>query len=104
MRQYSSMKLELLALKWAVCDKFKDYLYGSTFEVWTDNNALSHLQTAKLGATEQRWVANLSIFDFTISYWSGHENRNADALSRQTPQDAEHEEQGQTSVLPVTVT
>ena len=26
MRSYSSAKLELLALKWAVCDKFKDYL------------------------------------------------------------------------------
>ena len=29
MRNYSSAKLELLALKWAVCEKFKDYLIGS---------------------------------------------------------------------------
>ena len=101
MREYSSMKLELLALKWAVCEKFKDYLYGSIFEVWTDNNALSHLQTAKLGATEQRWVANLSLFDFTILYRSRRENRNADALSRQTPRDAAEMEQGPKSETPV---
>ena len=31
MQKYSSAKLELLALKWAVCDKFRDYLIGSKF-------------------------------------------------------------------------
>ena len=47
MENYSSMKLELLALKWAVTDKFRDYLLGSKFVVFTDNNPLSYLQTAK---------------------------------------------------------
>ena len=41
MRNYSSAKLELLALKWAVCEKFKDYLIGSKFTVLTDNNPLT---------------------------------------------------------------
>ena len=54
MQNYSSMKLELLALKWAVTEKFRSYLLGAEFEVFTDNNPLSHLQTAKLGAVEQR--------------------------------------------------
>ena len=27
--RYPAHKLEMLALKWAVCDKFKDYLLGS---------------------------------------------------------------------------
>ena len=31
MRNYSSAKLELLALKWSVCEKFRDYLIGSKF-------------------------------------------------------------------------
>ena len=31
MRDYSSAKIELLALKWSVCEKFKDYLLGSKF-------------------------------------------------------------------------
>ena len=40
MRDYSSAKIELLALKWSVCEKFKDYLLGSKFTVFTDNNPL----------------------------------------------------------------
>ena len=43
MKNYSSMRLELLGLKWAVTEKFKDYLYGSRCIVYTDNNPLSHL-------------------------------------------------------------
>ena len=49
MSNYSSMKLEFLALKWAVAEKFRDYLIGTKFTVYTDNNPLSYLQTAKLG-------------------------------------------------------
>ncbi|CAJ1087311.1 unnamed protein product [Xyrichtys novacula] len=79
---YSSFKLELLALKWAVAEKFKDYLTGTKFTVYTDNNPLAHLQTARLGAVEQRWVAQLSSFDFDIKYRSGKSNVNADVLSR----------------------
>jgi hypothetical protein len=48
MDNYSSMKLEMLALKWAVTEKFRDYLIGSKFIVYTDNNPLCYLQTAKL--------------------------------------------------------
>ena len=79
---YSSMKLELLALKWAVTEKFRSYLLGQKFEVYTDNNPLRHLGTAKLGAVEQRWAAQLALFDYTIKYQPGKENANADALSR----------------------
>ena len=38
MHNYSSAKLELLTLKWSVCEKFRDYLIGSKFTVLTDNN------------------------------------------------------------------
>ena len=34
MWDYSSAKIELLALKWSVCEKFKDYLLGSKFMVY----------------------------------------------------------------------
>lgn len=61
---YSSMRLEFLALKWAMAEKFREYLLGHKCVVRTDNNPLSHLATAKLGATEQRWAAELAAFDF----------------------------------------
>ena len=78
----SSFKLEFLALKWAVSEQFRDYLLGHHTIVWTDHNPLSHLQTAKLGATEQRWMAQLAPFDLEIKYRSGKSNKCADALSR----------------------
>ena len=82
MSNYSSMKLEFLALKWAVTEKFREYLLGSKFTIYTDNNPLSYLQTAKLAAVEQRWASELASFDFEIKYRPGPVNRNADALSR----------------------
>ncbi len=81
-RYYSSMKLELLALKWAISEKFRGYLLGSKFVVITDNNPLCHLKTARLGAVEERWVAQLSVFDFDVKYRPGRHNIAADALSR----------------------
>ena len=83
MNNYSSMKLEFLALKWAVSEKFREYLLGHAFTVYTDNNPLSYIQTtAKLAAVEQRWASQLAQFNFTIKYRPGPSNRNADALSR----------------------
>lgn len=81
--RYPAHKLEFLALKWAICDKFSDYLYGHQFEVLTDNNPLSYvLTTAKLDATGHRWLAELSTYNFSIKYRSGRLNIAADALSR----------------------
>lgn len=83
MLNYSSMKLEFLALKWAMTEKFREYLLGHRCIVYTDNNPLSHLSFAKTGATEQCWAAQLASFDFELKYRSGRSNKNADALSRQ---------------------
>ena len=88
-RKYSAMKLEMLALKWAVTSKFRSYLYGGEFVVYTDNNPLKYLRTAKLGAVEQRWAAELAPFNFSVEYRAGRSNANADALSRQTHDTAE---------------
>lgn len=82
MSNYSSRKLELLALKWAITSKFREYLLGAKFVVFTDNNPLSYLQTAKLGATEHRWASELVMFNFEIRYRPGSANKNVDALSR----------------------
>ena len=82
-KNYPAHKLEFLALKWAICEKFHDYLYGSLFEVITDNNPLTYvLTTAKLDATGQRWIFSLSGYNFRIKYRSGKKNADADGLSR----------------------
>lgn len=79
-----SGKLEFLALKWAICDKFWDYLYYTpTFTVYTDNNPLTYvLSTARLNAVGHRWVGELADFNFDIKYRSGKMNTDADTLSR----------------------
>ena len=82
MQNYSSAKLELLALKWSVCEKFRDYLLGSKFTVYTDNNPLVYVETSKLGAAQIRWLSELALFDFDIKYRTGRTNKVADALSR----------------------
>lgn len=91
-QNYSSFKLEFLALKWAVTEKFKDYLWGNKFLAFTDNNPLVHLYTAHLGATEQRWAAQLGNFNFELKYRPGTSNRNADVLSR-LPQETRADQQ-----------
>ena len=80
---YPVHKLEILALKWSITDKFHEYLYGTEFQVFTDNKPLTYvLTTAKLNATGHRWVAALSNNTFSITYKPGKANRDADALSR----------------------
>ena len=79
-----SGKLEFLALKWAVCQYFRDYLYYAPhFVIYTDNKPLTYvLTTAKLNAAGHHWVSELADFSFTIKYRPGHSNKDADALSR----------------------
>ena len=82
MHNYSSAKLELLALKWAVTTKFRDYLLGSKFTVYTNNNPLAYVQTSKLGVSQIHWLSKLALFGFNIIYRSGKTNQAADALSQ----------------------
>ena len=86
---YSAKKIELLALKWAVTEKFRDYLIGTHFTVMTDNSPLAYLmKTKRLSALEQRWANALGIFDFDIQYRTGKSNVGADIMSRMShPED-----------------
>ena len=64
-------------------DQFHEYLYGNTFDVYTDNNPLTDvLTTAKLDAMGHRWIAGLANYNSHIHYKSGKSNVEADALSR----------------------
>ena len=76
-----SSKLEFLALKWAITEQFRGYLYYAPhFTVYTDNNQLTYvLTTAKRHAAGHRWVAD---FHFTVKYRPGTANKDADSLTR----------------------
>lgn len=101
-----SNKLEFLALKWAICDKFRDYLYyAPTFTVFTDNNPLTYiLSTAKLSAVGHRWVGELADFYFTIKYRPGKTNTDADTLSRFPVQLQDHITEYSESLPPDVIT
>ena len=94
-------KLEFLALKWAITDRFRDYLlYGSPFDVYTDNNPLTYvLTTAKLNATGLRWVADLANFSFKIHYRSGTKNKSAYYLSRHLIHEVEQLQKDSNTVI-----
>ena len=84
-KNYHSMKLEFLALKWAVMEHFKEYLLYQPFLVKTNNNPLTYIMsTPNLDATGHCWVSALAKYDFQLEYQKGRDNAAADALSQVT--------------------
>ena len=80
---YPTHRLEFLTLKWAVVKKFHKYLYGSTFDVYTDSNTLKYILTmAKLDAVSHQWVASLANYNFWLYYRGGKASIDADAILR----------------------
>ena len=80
MCNYSSAKLDLFGFKWPVTEKFRDYLLGPKFTVYTDNNPLAYVQTSKLGVSQIHWLGELALYDFNIIYRLGRTNKATDAL------------------------
>ena len=71
-KNYHSMKLEFLALKWAITEHFKEYLLYQPFLVKTDNNPLTYIMTTpNLDATGHQWVSALAKYDFWLEYQKG---------------------------------
>ena len=81
-KNYSVIEKELLGIVFAM-KKFRSYLYGNTFDVFTDHNPLQHLNTMKDAYGRiARWTMFLQDFCFQIKYRKGVDNGNADTLSR----------------------
>ena len=63
-------------------DHFHEYLYGGTFDVYTDNNPLTYILTSvKHDVIGQCWVASLANFNFKLHYKTGKANVESNALS-----------------------
>ena len=83
----SAVEGELGCIVWAVCHKFRPYLFGCPYvEVWTDHAGLQYLSTAKnLTGRLARWMLQLAQFNLKVVYRKSASHRNVDCLSRVFP-------------------
>lgn len=73
---------ELYALTEAV-KKWRQYLLGTTFKIYTDHKSLKGLMNQSIQTPEQhKWLTKLVGYSYEIIYKPGKENVVADALSR----------------------
>ena len=81
--KYSASELEGVAVVEAI-KHFEVHLFGKSFKVVTDHNALTHLFCSTvLNAKLWRWALFLQQFDISFIYLPGKFNIVADCLSRQ---------------------
>lgn len=84
-RKYAVGEREALACIWA-CEHWHAYLWGRSFTLRTDHQALVSLLSSQGSGRRPlriaRWCARLLCYNFTVEYQKGSSNRVADALSR----------------------
>jgi hypothetical protein len=82
--RYTTIELELYAVKWGV-KHFRHYLMnGKKFEVYTDHRALAGTikHQDELSSRVNKWLEYLTQYEYTVTYIKGRSNKAADALSR----------------------
>lgn len=84
-QRYAQIEKEALAATWS-CERFQDYLLGTTFRIETDHKPLVPLLSSKpldtVPIRVQRFRLRLMRFSFTISHVPGAALNTADTLSR----------------------
>lgn len=85
---YSTIEKEALAIMWGV-NKFKPYIYGNKFTLFTDHKPLQYIKNCNKNQKLLNWRTELENYDYTIVYKEGKTNVVADALSRKTEDNCE---------------
>ncbi|KII65807.1 Transposon Tf2-6 polyprotein [Thelohanellus kitauei] len=81
-RRYSATDRECLAIILAI-RKFRHYLLGKKFTLFTYHNPLTYLKSVKnINGRRARWILELEEYEFEIQYVPGKSNTVADGLSR----------------------
>ena len=81
-KNYPTHDLELAAIIFAL-KIWRHYLYGQTFEIFTDHKSLKYIFTQKdLNIRQRRWLDFLKDYDFNINYHPGKANIVTDALQK----------------------
>ncbi|UYV79998.1 hypothetical protein LAZ67_18001365 [Cordylochernes scorpioides] len=81
-RNYTISELECLAIVESI-EKFRIYLFGTKFTVYSDHQALQWLKTIKNPSGRLfRWSLRLSTYEYEIQYLKGTQQHEADLLSR----------------------
>ena len=81
-QKYSAIEREGLTIVQGI-KYFRTYLQGTTFQIETDHDPLTHLGSMKDSHGRlARWALTLQPYQFTIVHRAGTANTNADGLSR----------------------
>lgn len=90
-QHYHSSKLERMAMVWSV-KRFRSYLLGVQFVIYTDCQALTYLSYNKMSNPQiARWYDLLQEYVFEVKYRAGNKMQHVDAPSRapQTDRDSQ---------------
>lgn len=80
---YSTIEKEALAIIWAI-RKYKPYLFGNQFKLYTDHKPLTFIKTCMKNNRILNWRLELENYQYSVEYKQGKSNVVADALSRKT--------------------
>nr|GFD48258.1 reverse transcriptase [Tanacetum cinerariifolium] len=81
---YPTHDLELAAVVFAL-KIWRHYLYGESYDIFTDHKSLKYIFTQReLNMRQRRWLELLKDYDTNVQYHPGKANVVADALRRKS--------------------